>query len=251
MNRLRDLYHNSLIKGKLPLRTLQYIEVLRFASKLTGLNLLNGRGKKALDVGCGSGKGLLALKLLGYDAYGFDVNQYLISETRLIVRDKSKVIQYDVESGIPFDESFDLITCFSVLEHLRNPEKALANVLANKPNVLVIDVPNRHTEFLRLVYLLLKRERIPINIFSGNGFLLKDKDHVNVKKPVEWYHMIYNLLNKQKAIMQLKCFVNYFMFSFGKRIFTMRLPFLGSSTLFVVVKELTKDHANSRTHHNL
>ena len=37
------------------IRTLQYIETLRLASMLTGLNLLDGRGKKALDVGCGSG----------------------------------------------------------------------------------------------------------------------------------------------------------------------------------------------------
>jgi ubiquinone/menaquinone biosynthesis C-methylase UbiE len=100
--------------------------------------------------------------------------------------------------GIPFNESFDLITCFGALEHFCSPEKALANILAKKPNVLVVDVPNRHTEFLRLTYLLLKQERIPISVLSGDGFLLKDKDHVNVKKLVEWYHMICNLFNKQR-----------------------------------------------------
>lgn len=178
----------------------------------------------------------MALQLLGYDVYGFDINPESVSKALSMFK---KVVQYDVELGIPFNESFDLITCFDVLEHLRNPEKALANILAKKPNVIVINVPNKHTEFLRLTYLLLKREKISISIFSEDGFLLKDKDHINVKKSVEWHHMICNLLNKS-SIMHLKSFVNYFMFSFGERIFIMKLPFLGSSTLFVVAKSCPK-----------
>jgi SAM-dependent methyltransferase len=233
VDRLQDLYRSAFLKGNLPLRTLQYIQILKFASKLTKLNLLSGWGRKALDVGCGSGKGLLALKLLGYDAYGFDIDPELVSKARSIVQDSSKVVQYDVELGIPFNESFDLITCFGVLEHLHRPEQALTNILAKKTDVLVIDVPNRHTEFLRLAYLLLKREKIPVSVLSGDGFLLKDKDHVNVKKSVEWHYMICNLLDKQ-FIMQLECFVNYFMFSFGNRIFIMKFPFLGSSMLFII-----------------
>ena len=52
---------------KVPTRILQHIKTLRLASKLTGLDLLGARGKNTLNVGCGSGKGLLALKLLSYE----------------------------------------------------------------------------------------------------------------------------------------------------------------------------------------
>jgi ubiquinone/menaquinone biosynthesis C-methylase UbiE len=96
VNRLQNLFHDVLIKSELLLRVLQYIEILKFASKLTGLTLLNGRGKKTLDVSCGSGKGLLVLKLLGHDAYGFDINSELVSKVRSIVQ---KVIRYEYEVG--------------------------------------------------------------------------------------------------------------------------------------------------------
>jgi len=50
----------SSIISKVPLRTLQYIKILRLANELIDFNLLNGHGEKALGVGYGSGKGLLA-----------------------------------------------------------------------------------------------------------------------------------------------------------------------------------------------
>jgi 2-polyprenyl-3-methyl-5-hydroxy-6-metoxy-1,4-benzoquinol methylase len=59
----------------LPTRTLQYLGELRIASELLGeKSLLKSHGKKALDVGCGKGYGLLALRFLGHEAYGFDIN---------------------------------------------------------------------------------------------------------------------------------------------------------------------------------
>lgn len=72
----------SSVINKMPLRTSQYLDVLRFASKLAKLDLLNGRGKKALDVGCGSGYGLLTLKLLGYDVYGFDIDLHHVKKAQ-------------------------------------------------------------------------------------------------------------------------------------------------------------------------
>jgi 2-polyprenyl-3-methyl-5-hydroxy-6-metoxy-1,4-benzoquinol methylase len=111
---------------KIPLRTLQYVAILKLASELLGLNLLNGCGKRALDVGCGSGNGLLALKLLGYEVYGFDVDGEKLRKAREL---GFNALQYDAEVGVPFNEDFNLVTCFSVLEHLRHPEKALISQL--------------------------------------------------------------------------------------------------------------------------
>jgi len=93
---------------RIPLRTLQYIEILRLASKLTGSNLLNGCGKKVLDVGCGPGEGLLALRMLGYEVYGFDIDLKSVCKARNL--GFKNIMQYDAEFGIPFDVKFDLIT---------------------------------------------------------------------------------------------------------------------------------------------
>lgn len=220
------------IANEVHLRTLQYVETLRIASKLANLNLLNGRGKSALDVGCGSGKGLLALKSLGYEVYGFDISLEHVLEARKLGFEN--VLQYDAQVGIPFNEDFDLITCFGVLEHLYEPEKALKNILSKSPEALIIDVPNKHTEFLRLAYLItFKRERIPASFSIGDGFLLRDKDHVNVKKPVEWHRTILLLL-KEFSDYELRCLTNYFMVSLSNRIISIPLPLVGSSTLIVI-----------------
>jgi len=219
----------SSAKNKVPLRTLQYIGILRLASKLTGFNLLNGCGKMALDVGCGSGKRLLALSLLGYDVYGFDVSAEAVREAYKLGFQR-KVLQWDVEESIPFNEEFDLVTCFSVLEHLYHPQRALTNILAIKPKILLIDVPNRHTEFLRLIYLILKGEKITITLSRGDGFLLKDADHVNVKTTSQWLRLIHTTLYKFPE-MRVLTSTNYVM-PFPHITFT--LPYLGSSMLIII-----------------
>jgi len=38
-------------------RTLQYLEVLRFASKMVRIDMRGGNDERVLDIGCGSGKG--------------------------------------------------------------------------------------------------------------------------------------------------------------------------------------------------
>ena len=78
-------------------RIYQYIEIIKFADRLTGIGLLNGTGKKALDVGCGRGSGLVALKILGYDVYGFDLNLFTFTSLK---NRGFKVTVGDVEHGI-------------------------------------------------------------------------------------------------------------------------------------------------------
>ena len=105
------------------------------------------------------------MKSLVYEACGFDIDPKRVLEAYKL--GFKNVLKYDVQAGIPFDEDFDLITCFDVLEYLHEPEKALRNMLAKSPKVLVINVPNGHTKFLRLAYLAtFKHERIRKHILS-------------------------------------------------------------------------------------
>src|SRR3972149_9221598 len=52
------------------------LESLKWASKVLHRDLLNGTGKRALDVGCAFGYGVSLLRSLGYDAFGTDISSY-------------------------------------------------------------------------------------------------------------------------------------------------------------------------------
>jgi 2-polyprenyl-3-methyl-5-hydroxy-6-metoxy-1,4-benzoquinol methylase len=218
----------------LPTRTLQYLDELKIASEVLGeKSLLEGHGKKALDVGCGKGYGLLALRLLGYEAYGFDINPDNIAYAKSL--GFKEVLVYNLEDGIPFHENFDLITCFGVLEHVRVLDKALEVLLKAPYHYLIITVPNLHTEFLRLFYLILRGERIPASLTRGKGFLMKDEDHVNMFPPVAWRNRIIRTLRKLNVQAEVKN-LNYILLTFKNRNLIFKLPYAGSSSMITVTK---------------
>jgi ubiquinone/menaquinone biosynthesis C-methylase UbiE len=80
-------------------------------------------GGSVLDVGCGNGSLINAIKQKGnVKAYGVDISPNMIEECRKRYRD----IEFMVSSGedIPFDAgSFDTLTICCVLHHLNDPQK--------------------------------------------------------------------------------------------------------------------------------
>jgi 2-polyprenyl-3-methyl-5-hydroxy-6-metoxy-1,4-benzoquinol methylase len=102
-------------------------------------------GMKALDIGAGIGKGLVAMGDAGFDAYGLEpsaafheraVQLQGISPEKL---KKGMMEEVDFEPG-----TFDLITFNAVLEHLYDPDKAIAKAIEwLKPKGLIhIEVPS-------------------------------------------------------------------------------------------------------------
>lgn len=59
-----------------------------------------------LDIGCGRGEVLTFAEEKGYDVQGVDV---------VVLRDK---VTYGEAHCLPFEQAFDVVTCFDVLEHL-------------------------------------------------------------------------------------------------------------------------------------
>ena len=82
---------------------------------------------KILDVGCATGFFLSYVKRAGLDPYGVDISSYAINQGRSLFGES--LICCNVDDHIPFsDEFFDMITCWDVLEHLRNPSVFLKNI---------------------------------------------------------------------------------------------------------------------------
>lgn len=95
----------------------------------------NGAGKKILDLGCGEGVLVEKLKSQKYDIVGVDLNY-----------ESDFVLKRPITDTGFNDDSFDVVMCLDVLEHLdfNEQEKALDEIRrVLKPNgTLVLTLPN-------------------------------------------------------------------------------------------------------------
>jgi len=101
---------------------------------------------KALDVGCRDGYWSEKLINKGYEVESIDV-----------VPRYSTAKKIDVNEGFPYgNESFDLIWCSEVLEHLKEPEKVIIEMcqLLKKNGRIIITVPNSYFWLMKLFYLM-------------------------------------------------------------------------------------------------
>ena len=151
------------------------MENLKWGAKVSNSDILNGRGKTALDVGCAYGYGVDVLKTLGYDAYGIDISKYSSKKAKKLF--SADFLACDVQKGLPFKENvFDLITCFEVIEHLAQPFLALKNMFTSCKGMIICTTPNKIVEK-------------PIMRIMRDY----DRTHINVKTQKEWERYIKNL----------------------------------------------------------
>ncbi|MFH1776626.1 MAG: class I SAM-dependent methyltransferase [Candidatus Omnitrophota bacterium] len=113
---------------------------------------------KVLDVGCGEGQLLLILKKIGFDVCGIDKYAFMkrintegkdvgMQLKRFLADNAIDVKEIDVERDkIPYaNDSFDLVICNAVIEHLHNSPKLVMQEMKRvlKPSGhLIVNVPN-------------------------------------------------------------------------------------------------------------
>ncbi len=106
-----------------------------------------GAGSRALDAGCGGGELLFLLRAAGYDAEGLEPNEGYANHARLNLG--LPIMSGCLETAELPAESYDLICCFHVLEHVREPVCFLGRLAkAAKPDSwLFLEVPNLEAPF--------------------------------------------------------------------------------------------------------
>ena len=112
-------------------------------------------GMTLIDYGCGNGerygRDMLARRI---DYRGFDISEVALENA---ARLGLKVDRIGQDSSIPFsDAAADAAICFEVMEHLMEPDRALAEMhRALKPGgIAIISVPNAAFISQRLEFLL-------------------------------------------------------------------------------------------------
>ena len=191
--------------------------VLRWASKVMNEDLLAGNGGRALDVGCAYGYTSRVLADLGYETLGVDISAYGTKQAKTL--SSGQFLVCDAQTSLPFKaETFDLVTCFDVLEHLPFPEKALKNMFNVCKGTLVCTTPNKKVEK-------------PVRKFMRDY----DETHISVKSPADWQECITSNLACGK--LQVESFYDLAV-KFGGKLFfkSFNIPTYGLTVRIVVGK---------------
>lgn len=105
---------------------------------------------RILDVGCGFGTFVLVCRKKGYQAYGVDTGKYEIKFAKkrilMTIPDLLKnVYQMGSAKSLPFhDKSFDIVTVWNLLEHVRDYKMVLNEVdrVLKKDGFIFLKSPN-------------------------------------------------------------------------------------------------------------
>jgi 2-polyprenyl-3-methyl-5-hydroxy-6-metoxy-1,4-benzoquinol methylase len=119
--------------------------LMRFALRVLRRRRLPGlKPGRVLDIGCGSGFYLAALREAGWDGEGIEPGETAAQFARKHCG--LPVHNSNAEEALAAcrDGSFDLVTMWHVLEHLPDPAKALAEVrrILRPGGTLMLEVPN-------------------------------------------------------------------------------------------------------------
>lgn len=177
---------------------------------------MNGKNKTALDVGCAFGYGVGLMRSLGYEAWGTDISRHALMQGEERLKENVFIV-CDAQQDLPFNKKFDLVTCFEVLEHLKNPANALQNMYDACDGMVLCTTPNKTVE--KIMKKLLR------------GY---DKTHINVKTPLEWEELIRKTLRCR--FIAIECFVDS-SFQVANTSFykSLKLPF-GMETRIIIMK---------------
>jgi len=137
-----------------------------------------GRGARLLEIGSGLGH-LVGQLEDSFETYGMDVNHWAVKESKAVVDGSG--LQTASAEGIPFaDGAFGVVIIKHIVEHLPNPEKAIAEIgrVTASGGTLILATPNLDS--------LLK----PWKGESWIGY--QDPTHISLKPPSVWLDWIKN-----------------------------------------------------------
>ena len=87
-----------------------------------------------LDVGCGNGDFLLALKAIGINALGIDPSTVMVSNC---CKKEVSALKSSIEEFSRFSD-YDLIILNSVLEHVENPQEIVSKIINSVPPSTIV-----------------------------------------------------------------------------------------------------------------
>ncbi len=190
-----------------------------------------------IDVGCGDGYVLHCIekKYKNKKVYGLD-----LSEGRIKTTKRNVVCSHLIRSEIhhlPFpDNSFDVVICSELLEHIPEYQKTIEELVRISKKRVIITVPNE----LQLVKIMCPKCKTihfldgHINFFTEHKLkkALQDNKLWNIKK-INKFHSIYSY---NRITMRLPLFLRLFLDKVLQKLHT-KISFLKSNFLLGVIEK--------------
>jgi SAM-dependent methyltransferase len=136
------------------------------------------RGGRLLEIGSGLGH-LVGQLEDSFETSGMDINHWAVKESKSVV--KKTTLQTASTEEIPFKNGvFDVVIIKHIVEHLPNPEKAIAEIgrVIAPSGILILATPNIDS--------LLKP-------WKGNSWIgYQDPTHISLHPPETWLGWIKN-----------------------------------------------------------
>lgn len=190
----------------------------KYLQKFVDFN--KGEGRRVLEVGCSIGGASSTLADRGFDVFASDASEYALTRASKLAKDTGRNISFynfDVQKGIPIKENFDIIFSFEVVEHLKNPLKAIKNMRSKlkTEGTLICSTPNKDYD------------------------MSLDPTHINVKTKEEWIK-IFKEAGFNKILTSQISFLPFF-YNFNKNLhlifpFSTRSKYI-NSPLFIVARK--------------
>jgi ubiquinone/menaquinone biosynthesis C-methylase UbiE len=132
------------------------------------------RGRRLLDVACGTGNTILPMLDRGYEVTGVDVSDAMLSEARRKTDGGANLVRADMRD-LPALGQFDLVWCLGdALNYLDTPDELTAGLAGFRRNlaregVVVFDVNTLGTfrRFYSSLYVVPSQDRVVV--FEGRG----------------------------------------------------------------------------------
>jgi len=109
-------------------------------------------GDRILDVGFGLGYGMVRMAEKAAQLVGIEIDRRAVSRGKKLVKEVPLIIavkHYDGQT-IPYDDnSFDVVTCVDVLEHIPDYVGLLQEMVRVSSRVVFVSTPNRRPEYTR------------------------------------------------------------------------------------------------------
>ncbi len=138
----------------------------------------NWQGIKVLDIGCGGGLSCEFLAKRGANVSGIDLSSNSIKVAQEHAKNANLQIDYrcGVAEDIPYDtNTFDVVVCFDVLEHVTDWEKVISEAyrVLNKNGLFLFDTINKTFKSKLIMIWLLEDiiKQIPRGLHDWNKFI--------------------------------------------------------------------------------
>ena len=206
-------------------------EVSFFASLVQSTEKL-----QILDIGCAEGRLAVSLALKGHLVTAIDISErFLNTAKRLSIRNKVNIetAKCDIENDVSNlrGKAFDVIFFMDVIEHLKNPVKALGNIrtLLSDNGTLFIHTPNVLTPARFMRYLVKRKELMNYYVPKNLSDLhFQTYDYLSLEKTLNFIGFrIYEVVPTRLTLPKFHHFAKFLAKQF---------PFLSDTLLLVCMK---------------